>query len=117
MITDRTDILATLDVLERLDSFVPLRNLSEVCPAPDVMIHIYSSDVEDAIRRFGEEIGRLPERKISGIVCMYMGKLMTMKQLGRMDRLLPRAERFRRSINFDSIYGNGVEVFLICQYK
>lgn len=117
MITDRTDILTTLNELERLDSFVPLRNLSEVCPAPDVMIHIYSSDVEDAISRFGEEIARLPERKISGLVCMYMGKLMTMKQLGQMDRMLPQADRFRRNINFDSISGNGVEVFLFCQYQ
>ena len=116
MITDQTDIRATLEVLERQKAILPFRSDKAACTAPDVMIHVFAKNVGETYRLLEEELARLPKRALAGCDCMVMGPT-TMGELSRIDRLLPRTDRFRRGVGASAIYSGGVEVFLFCQYQ
>ncbi|MBR5736920.1 MAG: hypothetical protein IKX60_09050 [Bacteroidales bacterium] len=94
-------------------AYVPLRetDFREVCPNP-YMIHVVAADSDSAVRQIEHDINELGLKNWSGVIVFMQGSSLSLSDIDWLDKVIPRAARFRRGLGSPEYEGVEVWIFL-----
>ena len=114
MITDRLQIQTAIYHVLAQEMYLPLTRevFDETCPTPTVAVNVVARSANEAVILLGIELAQINDLPLSGLVVFLQSGSMTMRDLERIDTVLPHCERFKRGISFTKPEGGDVEVWL-----
>lgn len=103
MITDTLQIEEAISQIVKDNSFLPLRpeDFLSTYPHPAWAIHVCAHSIDELLEQLRQELAQTDTEELDGIVVYIQSTSLTMADLARLERLLPRAPHLKRGLGYN----------------
>ena len=117
MITDSDLIDEAIARITGKDAFFPLSmdDFKEICPHPTLAYQVLSQNADEAADKIQQEWEQSGKPELSGMMAFIQSTSMTMDDLAIIDKVLPRASRIKKGLDFTNPDSGLIDIWVFAE--